>query len=142
LGSLNPSGYPTDLLLPTALFESASSPTTYTPITEATYFPIGYTAAAVIGYWSWQEEKLYTAPCSANRSVIIQYRRQITIPVLTTDLIGMLFGELYLGAKTAAIAAGASGNIPVAQEMAALAEKNFEMVITANRGQQKPGIRP
>lgn len=142
LATLNPSGYPTDILLPTAIFESAASPTTYTPITETIYFPVGYTAIATIQWWSSQEENILLAPCTAARTIIVQYRRSITIPNVATDPIGILFGEIYLAPRGAAIAAGSVGNKPVYDEMTSLAKNNFAKLLLANRGQQRPIATP
>jgi hypothetical protein len=142
LGTLNPSGYPTDLLLPTALSESTASPVTWQPITETIYFPIGYLAQVALTWWSWQEENILLAPCSSARSIIVQYRRSIPIPVVATDLIGILFGEIYLAPRAAAIAAGSVGNKATHDEMTALAKSNFGKLLVSNRGQQRSLMGP
>jgi hypothetical protein len=136
--ALNPTGFPTDMLNPTAVWEAASSPTTWTQMTENFYIPIGYTAAATLVYWSWQEENLIVAPCTAARSIVIQYRRSIPIPAVGTDLIGILFGESYLAPRAAAICAGAVGNKDVYTAMTALAQQNFNNLLMMNRGAQNP----
>jgi hypothetical protein len=49
---------------------------------------------------------------------------------------------MYLGARGAAIAAGSVGNAQAAATLDAIAKENFGMVVTANRGQQKPINKP
>lgn len=137
---------PGDFLCPTALFENqAGSPVSlpgWTPMTEAFYIPLGYQQTATLNWWVWQQEVINVAGASQNRAVVVQYRRQITIPILATDLIGILFGESYLAARAAAIAAGTVGNVEVYTAMTALAKENLGKVISANRGQQKPSMKP
>ena len=137
---------PTDFLCPTALFENASSSTVasagWVPMTEAFYIPLGTAVGTTLGWWAWQQEQIVIAGASANRAVILQYRRYITVPILSTDLIGILFGESFLAARAAAIAAGSLGNTELYTNMTALAKENLGRVISANRGQQKPIIKP
>ena len=137
---------PTDFLCPTALFENATgslvSASGWTPMTEAFYIPLGTTVAATLGWWAWQQEQIVIAGASVARAVILQYRRYISIPVLSTDLIGIPFGESFLAARAAAIAAGSLGNSDLYTNMSTLAKDNLVRVISANRGQQKPIIKP
>ena len=137
---------PADFLCPTALFENAAASTVtsagWTPMTEAFYVPLGTAIAAVLNWWVWQQETITVAGASANRKVAIQYRRLITVPILATDLIGILFGETYLAPRTAAIAAGTVGSKDILEAMTAMAKENLGKVISANRGQQKPLIKP
>lgn len=137
---------PTDFLCPTALFENqAGVPVSFpgwTPMTEAFYIPLGYTQTNQLNWWVWQQEVINVAGANQNRAVVIQYRRQISIPILATDVIGILFGESYLAARAAAISAGTVGNAEVYAAMTALAKENLGKVIAANRGQQKPSMKP
>lgn len=139
-------GLPTDLLCPTMLFDNAAGSTIaslgWSPLTEAFYIPLNTASAATLSYWIWQQESITLSPASANRVVIIYYRRAIPIPALTTDLIGILFGESYLGPRGAALAAGTLGSAEALAAMTAVAKENLGNVITANRGQQKPSLRP
>jgi hypothetical protein len=111
-------------------------------MTEAFYIPLGTAVGTTLGWWAWQQEQIIIAGASANRAVILQYRRYITVPILSTDLIGILFGESFLAARAAAIAAGSLGNTELYTNMTALAKENLGRVISANRGQQKPIIKP
>jgi hypothetical protein len=137
---------PSNFLIPTLIQEcgqSGGSPDNlFIPMTECFFFPIPYTLTTVLAYWSWQQETLLFAGSSLPRYVVIQYRRLIPIPQLSTDLIGMTFGELYLGARGAAIAAGAVGNTAAAGVLDGIATANFNKVVMANRGQQKPITKP
>jgi len=136
--TLNPTNYPTDMLNPTQCWEAAASPTTYTQLTEAFYIPLGYAAAATLVYFVWQEENLILPPCTAARTLIIQYRRSIPIPAVSTDPIGILFGEIYLASRAAAICAGAVGNAMVFDKMTAQAQQNLDRILMTNRGSQNP----
>jgi len=135
--NLNPTGFPSDMLLPSGIYESAIGGASWVPVTEQIYFPIGYTAGARIGLWSFQQEHLLLAPCTASNIIVIQYRKSIPIPNIATDPIGVLFGDLYLAARTASIAAASVGNEAVADKMQAMAKENFANLLVANRGQQK-----
>jgi len=112
------------------------------PLTEQYYPTLGYIATSTLTYWNWKDEKLSFSGVTVPRLVAFQYRREIPIPAAATDPIGITFGEMYLGARGAAIAAGAVGNSAVAQILDGEANKNFSMVLTANRGQQKPINKP
>lgn len=121
---------------------AAMSDNAWIPLTEQYFLTLGYAIGPVLTYWSWQEEELLFSGSSVNRYVNFQYRRQIPIPAASTDEIGITYGEMYLGARGAAIAAGSVGNAPVAAILDGIAEKNFDMVLLANRGQQKPINKP
>lgn len=136
-----------DFLCPTALFENALASSQFspgwTPMTEAFYVPIGYTPVATYQWWIWQDEILSVAPTTAvGRALILQYRRNIPIPQVATDLIGILYGEAYLAARAAAITAGTVGNLDVFTALSAIAKEQLSKVIVANRGQQKPTLKP
>lgn len=131
-------GYPTDILNPTAVWETAASPATWTPLTEQFYLDPNFVPGVHIGVYLWQEENLILAPCTTIRAIQIWYRRSIPIPQVQTDLIGILFGESYLAPRAAAICAGAVGNKPIYDAMTQLAQQNFERLLSTNRGAQNP----
>lgn len=133
---------PADLLCPTLLFESAASSGPFMPMTEVFYIPLGLTPGTTMGYWSWQQEQIALVGASATVFIVVQYRRLITVPVLSTDLIGVLFGESYLAPRTAALAAGSVGNKDAMMAMTDLAQQNLSKVISNNRGQQRPLMGP
>jgi len=137
---------PANFLCPMQGFENAwptpAAPTVWTPMTEAFFNPLGLAQGPTLGFWQWQNETITLIGATVDRSVLFQYRALIAIPILSTDLIGILFGESYLAARTAAIAAGTVGNKEVYAAMTSLAKENLSKVLTANRGQQKPLLKP
>ena len=137
---------PANFLCPIQGFENSwptpAAPTVWTPMTEAFFNPLGMAQGATLGYWQWQQETVTVIGATVDRSVVFQYRCLITIPVLATDLIGILFGESFLAARAAAIAAGTVGNAEVYAAMTTLAKENLAKVLSANRGQQKPLLKP
>jgi len=142
---------PADFLVPYYIQEAPSpAATPYMPMTEVDFIPLGYTAVATLVYWRFNPADPLTAnvptltfpPCTTARVINCQYRRLVSIPVLTTDLIGVAAGEYYLAPRAAAIAAGTLGNKGLSDALTQQAEDNFGDVILANRGQQKPSDRP
>jgi hypothetical protein len=137
-----PAGWPTDLLVPTHIEEAVAAIGPYLPMTEINYLPPGYVATATLTYWMWQKEHLWTPPCTAIRYILVQYRNLITIPTVATSDIGVLFGEMYLSPRTAALACGTLKEYDAAKALSDLATANFTELLMANRGQQKPATRP
>jgi len=134
---------PLDLVTPTALKEADSAnSTTWEDMTEVNYIPFNVAKSNKLIYWAWRGEKILFLGSTAPRYVIVFYRKLIPIPATANDPIGIIFGELYLGARTAALAAGSVGNKEVYDTVTALAKANFEKVVSANRGQQKPIFKP
>lgn len=115
---------------------------TWIPMTEQFFLTLGIALSPVLTWWAYREETVLLTGSSANRYINFQYRRQIPIPQAATDPIGMIFGELYLGARGPAIASAALGNIASGTALDATATSNFAMVLMANRGQQKPPNQP
>lgn len=133
---------PEDLLTPTAIYEASTVAEDWLPMTEQAYFPPGLQPTTSLVFWQWLDEEIKFVGCTQARRIIIHYRRLIPIPTSATDVIGILFAESYLAARTAAIAAGSVGNADAYAAMTALAKENLAKLIAANRGQQKTGIRP
>lgn len=143
LTTLNPAGYPDDLLLVSAAFEANIGSTQFSPLTEVNYFPPDYVAGAVINYWANQAEQIMLAGCINSRLVILQYRKSLPVPVIATDSIGILFGEIFLAPRAAAIAAASVGKQDAAAALTKMAINSFAEFLLANRGQQKtdgPGM--
>ena len=132
----------TDIVNPTAIFEASVGGTDWVPMTETFYLPLGTTPAPTLIYWSWRGEQINFNPSSANRDVIVQYRRLIPVPASAGDPIGIIFGESYIAARVAALASGAVANIDAYNALTAVAKENLGRVIAANRGQQKSPSRP
>jgi hypothetical protein len=147
-------GVPADMLCPTRLIETTTPGTgssIWTPMTEIMNIsdlnasPSGQilnVVGATLKYWAFTQEQIQFLGSSTSRDVEIQYRRLITVPVVNTDVIGILFGELYMAPRVAALCNGALGNEAGYTAMTALAKENFGKVVQANRGQQKPVSRP
>lgn len=138
------SSLPADLMTPFFLSEYddiSQTPANAVPMTEKYYIP-NIAQTALLTYWSWQQEKLLLLGATANRNVLVTYRREIPIPQATTDSVGILFGELYIGARTAAIAHGSLGNKDAYEIVTGFAKANFQLVVAAQRGQQTPPMKP
>lgn len=133
---------PSDLIAPTKLIETSRSGSAWVDMTEVTYIPKNIAQSATLIYWAWREEVIVLLGADVNRDVIVYYRKLITIPTAVGDAIGVIFGELYLGARTAALAAGSVGNKEVYDALTTLAKTNFAKVVSSNRGQQKPISSP
>lgn len=142
--SMSSGTYPSDLLAPTKLFEYAATVETIADaveMTETDFLPhvaIGTT----LKYWSWRKQVIQFVGCSATRKVVIQYRRSITIPAASGDDIAILFGELYIGVRAAAIAAKSVGNQEDYDTFTQISNSNLELIIAGQRGQQKSGRKP
>ena len=133
---------PTNLITPTKLIETTEGGSAWIDMTEGTSIPKNIAQSATLIYWAWREETIVLLGSSANRDVVVYYRKLITIPTTVNDAIGVIFGELYIGARTAALAAGSVGNKEVYDVLTALAKTNFDKVVKSNRGQQKPISSP
>jgi len=140
-GTTNPV-LPNDLLCPFKLYENLPSADEtidgWHEMTEVFYIPLGVTLSDNFTWWAWRKERLHLAGGNNDRAIIIQYRKKITLPGTIYNEIGILFGEMYLAARAAALTAGTLGNQDVYATLTALAEKNLATVITANRGSQRP----
>lgn len=134
---------PADLLAPFDIVEyaAASTPDTAVPMTEKIFLPL-VAQATTLKYWSWRKEKITFVGATADRKVIVYYRKSITLPTAVGDPVGILFGELYLSARVAALAAGSVGNKDVYAIMTSLSETRFGLVLQSQRGQQSPATRP
>jgi hypothetical protein len=135
---------PSDLMTPFQLWEYAGTGQTFAnavPMTEKFYVP-NIAQGPLLVYWAWLQETLQLVGATASRYVVINYRREIPIPQATTDSVGILFGELYISARTAAIAHGSLGNEAAYKIATDTATANFKMVVAAQRGQQTPPMKP
>ena len=127
---------PADLLAPYRLVEYTDAGITPLEMTEVFSIPVGIAQTTTLIYWAWKEEKIVFLGSTANRKIKIFYRKLITIPIDGTKAIGLLFGELYLGPRIAALAAGSVGNFEVMNALTNMANSSFARVLEANRGQQ------
>lgn len=134
LGALTP----TDLVTPIFLYEASTILEDWVSMTEVMFFPRPVVQGLTLIYWSWQNEQILFVGATADRRIVVQYRKLITIPSAIGDPIGITFGELYIAPRTAAIAVGSVGNKESYDVMTALANENLAKVILSNRGLQKP----
>lgn len=130
---------PSDLIEPIKLWEKApADPTTaYVPMTSADPLP-RLAQGTTLGFYQWLDEAINFVGSSANRVVRMLYWRSLVVPTAAGDAIGFLQGELYLGPKTAAIAAGAIGERATFDWLDDQASRYLNMVILANKGKLKP----
>lgn len=126
---------PADLVAPIQLWEtsSAGAVTTFALMTEAEPLP-NVVAAATMIYWAWVNEIVTFIGASADRKIKMTYWRSLALPVVNTDVIGFLNGELYLAPRTAALASGATGGAAEYGTLTAMAEASLTEVILSNRG--------
>lgn len=134
---------PMDLIQPFKLQEFGQSETIDQAVdmTEKLHFPNVARQNNLI-WWAWREQQIAFLGANSARNVVIHYRKTITVPAAPGDEIGILFGEVYLGARTAAISHGSVGNKEAAVALAGECERNFNLVLMAQRGQQTPPYRP
>lgn len=100
-------GYPTNILMPIWMKErGAFDPLqVFSDMIEVDFLP-SIKPGPVLGYWTWNKQKITTVGATQDRYILLRYRGGIKIPQEVTDTIGPYFGELYLSYKTAALAVG------------------------------------
>lgn len=134
----------TDMLTPFRILEYAATGETIadaTEVTEVNFLP-SKAVTAKLDFWCWKEEAIAFLGSSTDRKIVVHYRKLITVPTLSSSEIGVIFGELYIGARAAAIAMGSVGNKDAYDILTANCKENFDLVVQAQRGQQTPPIRP
>jgi hypothetical protein len=139
---------PSNVMEPIQLWETSHGGdiSTLVPMTEADPLPFLDPNGNSLGYWQWADEIVSFIGCTANRDVVMKYWRQLNIPQLNTDLVGFLNAEMYLGPRTAALAAISTGNQALHDSLSGLATQSIATVSISNRGRavpvQGPAIRP
>lgn len=136
---------PTDLLEPIKLWEKVqgSSDTTYVEMTEQDPLPPAQApGTTALGVWQWDGTQFNFVGATGNVTVKIHYWRTITIPVNSGDPIGIIFGELYLAPRVAALMAGSLGEKERLLYLSDVANKNLDDVISANKGRMNILVRP
>lgn len=130
-----------DIIEPIRLWEKAVADpdSSYVPMTEYDPLPIVAQAATLI-YWQWDGTNINFIGASANRSVRVQYWRNLPDPTDATSDMIFTNAELYLAPRTAALAAGSVGEKDKYDIMSGVADKSLEIVIQANRGRQAPPV--
>lgn len=135
---------PSDLLEPIKMWEKVSGAvaSSYNEMTEKTPLdPADPTGTTASQNWAWKDEVItFRAPSTNGIDVFLYYWRQITVPVVGTDLIGVIFGELYLAPRTAAIMAGSLGDTETYKVATDVANSGFNDILKANKTRlQLPG---
>lgn len=136
---------PTDLLEPIKLWEKVqgSSDTTYVDMTEQDpLVPNQAPGTTALGVWQWDGTQFNFIGATGNVTVKILYWRTITIPVADGDPIGIIYGELYLAPRIAALQCGSLGEKDRFIYLTDLANKSLEDIISANKGRQNTLARP
>ena len=137
---------PPDLLEPLKIWEKVSTTpnSTYAEMTEADPLdPTLMAGTTAMQYWQWADEILTFRPAASNSvDVKMLYWRQIPIPVLNSDLIGILFGELYLAPRTAALQMGSMGDDDGHQTWTQVGLTAIDQIIYANKGRLNVPGRP
>lgn len=137
---------PTDILEPIKIWEKVqgTGDNTYQEMTEQDPIdPLQLPGTTALSFWQWADEVLLFRPAASNNvTVKILYWRQITIPVLNTDLIGVLFGELYLAPRTAALQAASLGDDDSHGTWTKVAITAMDQIIAANKGRLNVPGRP
>lgn len=88
-------------------------------------------------YWAWREEVISFVGATTAREVQLRYKKGLPTINGGSDSIGFVYGELYLGPRTAAIAALSVGNKSVHDDLTSLAMNNIDKILRMNvLGQQ------
>lgn len=140
--------YPTDLVEPIALFERdpGQAAQDFKEMLEVDFLP-NINPTSNINNWTWQQQKILVSLSISISEVMIRYNRLLTQPTKVTDAIGVLFGDLYLGYRVAALAvASPTGNKIYGMRYAQLdqqANKYLEQVVAmaTRQAQNMPAKR-
>lgn len=74
-------GSVTDFRHPIELWEKDTSSNVWIPMRRVDALPAPRSAAvAVLGVWEWSEDTLKVLACSANRDILVRYRRELAYP--------------------------------------------------------------
>ena len=104
------SGYPTDIVEPIWLKERTVGQTNqdFVDMTEVDFLPNLQKSTELV-WWTWFQEKIFLLGALNDVQVQLRYRRGLTTPITVNDPIGVLYGELFLSRRTAAIAVESTG---------------------------------
>lgn len=136
---------PTDLLEPKTLQERVNGSTSendWRDVPEADPLP-RISPTVSIQYWNWREEVIEFIAPTTDREVKLRYFKGLTVPIESSSPIGFIFGETFLGPRTAALAAGSVGNTTRADELNTDSALWIPKILAANvkRGQAIPTRR-
>lgn len=136
------SGLPLGLLYPIEIKEGPRGGLIrdFHQITERTWESTSE-AQAEISTWAWREEEIKLSPATTDRDLYIKFMKGLTPIVDGNSNITILNSELFLEARTAAIAAALLGeNYSRAQNLNADAEMWYDVLVggLVKRGQRMP----
>lgn len=136
------SGLPPGLLYPIEVKEGTPGAplSSFVTLTETTWEP-NHAQGPELGVWSWREEEIKFVGSTANREIYVRYMKGLTPLTAVTSPIYILNSELFLEARTAAIAAAVLGeNYTRANALNDDAEQWYDVLIgtLVKRGQRYP----
>jgi len=136
------SGLPLGLLYPIEIREGArGAPQTEFRYLEERNWEPTYKPTSELQCWAWREEEIKLSPALTDRDLYIKFMKGLTPIVDVNSNIQILNSELFLEARTAAIAAALLGeNYSRAQNLNADAEMWYDVLIggLVKRGQRMP----
>ncbi len=123
-------GYPTDLITPIWMKEKQVGETDsyFLDMTPIDFIP-DVDQDITLNWWSWQRNKILLLGALNDVVVQLRYHRDLTLPILNSDNIGVILGESYLSYRTAAIAFFSVKDIQSFTIMNAQAETNKAKLI-------------
>lgn len=83
-------------------------------------------------YWCWREEVISFLGATTDRVVKLSYKKGLPVPAKVSDSIGLTFGELYLGPRTAGLVCDSAGKHDSADVFKKMASDNIDKIIRAN----------
>lgn len=130
---------PIDLQEPIRLWENTVGQpySSATLMTECDILPQDV-QSGTLKWWNWSLEAINLVGATVGRDVFIHYWRQIPVPAASADSVSIIWGEMYLIPRLAAIAAGSTGMEKVLEYCSGLADKSINDVIIANKGRSRP----
>lgn len=124
---------PTDLIEPVDMKERQFGVPTdlFSNMIQTTWEPDA-TQSTTLRYWSWKEEKIIFLGATVAVDVKLHYIKGLAAPTSEGSDLGFINALLFLGPRTAALAAAVAGNLSVAQALNADAEIQKAKVIRYN----------
>ena len=126
-------GYPTNLVKPEQLKERVpgQKDEDFREMTEVDFIP-NINRSTPLTCWSWIGEKILLLGSTIATEVQLRYWRGLPAIVDGTSQIGFIFGENYLGHRTAALAASSTGNDSGYKEWTSEAMAKMDEIIRMN----------
>jgi hypothetical protein len=133
----------TDIRTPIALFERApDTDDLFVPMLELSWEP-ETEQTTELRYWIWREAALKFLGATTDREVKVNYIKTVDVPVSVNSVVVIPEAELFLAARTAALAAALSGgNFERASALAEDAEMHkFSLLNNQAQGLQGTPVR-